>query len=1000
MGIVVMFTKTHNMMLNDLSEQVSQVESVMRPHAESYAKRIYSPYLQPSLEPIFTEAFCTQPLLGNVNMTSEQRAELHKMAKRDLDRTLRKTDLPNKCLSDFNCDVLVLETVMLLHNWNEIDDENNNTTFWEYVSNQYDLPHDDSFVNSRAYRIFKTAIKRSMKQHDKLFVSYGQKYYTTMLVHALAPKTKFYALFEQIFSFYDKTLEYQYNKNDPAIRAFAYAMKCRFESVTPDIEDEVHIKSVQSSSAIKALFINCPEYMISFVDIVVCAIDTLVATDTIQEDSYLDTLLLDWYRNRDGEERKAAKRKRSSAGSERAVTEFSNIRVTYQHEKDRVALIIPSIRLGEQSDALPLVEIYRYPNDSAPYSKKLRYYGDYYCITSRKTDIPISSLIADGSDRIKLRVVISHAGRIVYDSGTKLFRDFIIFDDNGNELLKRPDKEYVNVFITEGGELQGEDNSPHCTARSYESGYLFRILIDDRTFITVNGTHLFPLEQKVSGLTLIMSVAPITNSKYLVGQQECTIFTSQPALSITSEDEQFEKKYRLIIDDTSYTLAEYRNNNGIGTDLPCGKGIHKLRIVENLSQRRVYSLSYVVITDLIVNYSGFYYFDNFHNNGVLKIIDNSGTEHYPFKLSPGTDTMLIPYDEGKLAVEIPVLTCHLDGEPVPIDSSQTLWYNDIDMSALLEINTPRGFSASVAVGQRFINAEKVELGNIIRASHDTDVEAVGIIIRQGDGSPMQIKLFDIAYVPQFKSAPLLVESGCLLWCVEENYVGNKDSEFELSVSYKGNEIERYYVSSADEIIPIGFPIKAGVYEYTVYQKASSFFSGVEVLRRDQLILGDPAIFRFDDSALVITEAIMDSERISLKPSSGIIKNLRYIGVQPLNGETQQYPCYEGCLYYMDNGILKPYAIEDFMREGVYHEQVNPIKLWLIDDDTLALRNPSLDGLYIYKNSKSITDRRPVNWRTPEGFVENNYCNPDYYSFKIKELSEVENVQSNRSVKQH
>ena len=880
-----------------------------------------------------------------------------------------------------------------MRNWNDVDDGNGDGNedpkFWEYICNQYALPYDDeSFANSHAYKIFRMAINKSLKRHNRLQATSGQKYYTTLLIHAFAPKARFYALFEQIFAFYAATLNYQYVKSDPAFRAFIRAMKLRFESGRAGLEDNVYIKSVQSSSAIRTLFVHCPEYMRTFVERVVCSVDCLVATGMIPEASHLDTLLLGWWESRGRAERAVAKKERSSAGTVRVITEFSNIRVAYRCESGRISLVIPPIRLGEKTDAQPWITIYRHPDDNAPYSEKLGYYGDYFCITSRTAAIALNAIMPENAQRIEPRVVISIGDQVIHDSRSRLYRDFIAFDDSGGERSKRPDREYINLFIAAQGALHGEETSPDYAATPCEGGLLYRVLIDEKTFIRVNAENLFPVERMVSDLTLNISVAPVMNCRYLTGQQECTIFTTPATLTITSENEYVEKQYGLVIDGTPCPLGQYgdRSDRSFRIALPHDKDVHELRIMEHATQQRIYTLHYVVMEDFSLRFNGFYLFDNFSENGFLEISDYRGTSCYPYEILPEKDVMLVPYGEDDLAVELPVLSCHLDGETLSVNDGKIFWYHDIAMSALLEVHVPRGYSGTVVIGQRTFSTTKVELGNEIRANRYAGVEGVGIILRKGNQPPIQIKLFDIAFEPQFKFAPLRAENQNLLWCVEDNYIGDKDSQFKLLIRHRGDEVGSYRVGKDDDIISLDAPLDDGIYEYTVYEKAPGFFSQFEEILDSQFTMGDPAQFKFDDLAVIVTEAILDNERIRLRPASGIITKLQYVGERGLNGEALHYPCYEGYLQFRHDGLLHTYAVKEYERGGILREQINPIRLWLINDYTISLRSPLDDGLYVNKKWESITDRVPV--RQADQTI---YCNPDYYSFKIITGSEVEHV---------
>lgn len=976
----------------EAAEQAVNVEFVMQSHLGLYPMPMLSPSLNKLLEPVLTKAFISQPILGNIIPSEEQRKKIHILAEDVLSVALRKTYLENYGIDDFDCDVLMLETVLLLRNWSDPaandDASGDDMNFWEYIFNQYALPYDESFGNSHAYRLFRQIIKRSLKRHNRLFVNVGQKYYTTVLIHALAPKVKFYDLFEQIFAFYARTLNYQYIDADPAFEAFSQAMKSRFESGSSSVDDDVYIKSLQSSSAIKALFLCCPEYMTNFVENVVRSIDLLVAAGKIHKGSYLDTLLVDWYERRSREERFRAKRERTRAGYDRVITEYSSIRPCYRCDAGKISLIIPPIRLGKASENPPWITVHRSAGDSKPFSNKLNSYGDYFCITSSKTTLPIDEILSGGSERIEPRVIISHNNRDIYDSGSRLCRSAIAFSDDGSEINKRPDKEYVNFFVTGSGHVEGQDTSPDCTASLCGSGYLYRALIDDHTHFIVNGTSLFPVEETVGGLTLNMSIAPVSHCKYLINQQECVIFTKQPTLTISSECQAFEKKYRLIIDDEPCLLVEChtRIDRSFSIVLPDEPGVHELRIIENATHLRVHTLHYVVFEGLSLHFTGFYYFPNYSSNGSVEITDEHGINRYKYEMASNSRYMLLPYKDGDLSIDIPTLRRRISGKPVPFDAEQIIWHEDIPMSAVLELDVPRGFTCTTMIGQKSFTSEKIEIGNEIRAGYDSPIETVILLLRKDGENSLKIKLFDIAFKPFFKSPPLLVEKDALYWCAEDNYIGAADSMFKLRIYRGKKEIMRHACGRTDEIIPLNKLLEDGVYNYTIFKKTSGLFGGSEKFINDQFIIGNPALFRFENCAVIVTEAIIDGERVQLKQASGIITWLKYLGELGLNGESLHYPCYEGLLQYKYEGRLRPYATKEYEYNGIFREQLNPVKLWIINEYTISLRTPWDDGLYVNKRLASITDRTPS-----RGFGENDYCNPDYYAFKIIKQKEIWHV---------
>lgn len=959
-------------------DKLREIESVMESRSSSY---VFPPGLSNSskeLEPVLTEAFISQPIVGNISIGRKQRKLLNNEAKYAFSQALNSSEMTNYGLNSFDCDVILLNTVLLLQSWNkEEDDTNEGEGLWEFIFNQYASTYYKG-SSSREYKIFRYAIERSLNRHKRLFVEQGHSYYTTLLAHALAPKSKFYALFEQIFDFYARTLSYQYKKNDPVFRDFSIAMAKRFSGRHSRLDDDVYIKSVQSSSAIKALFSNCPEYMSAQVEHVVHAIDGLVSTGKIEKKSYLDKLLSDWYQERSKETRETDKQNRKRESSERVVTEFSNIRPVYRYENNEINLVIPAIRLGPETNDLPWIKIYRSPDDQEPYSKRLEYYGNYIVITSARTLIPIKKIITKDSVQIEPRVVISYGAKEIYDSEMRLFRQALVFDERGNELSKRPDNTYVEIYVTANSRLEGQETSHDCTLRTDEGINQWSVRFDGGTSIRVNGVSLFPLEEKIDEeISLILSHPPLSRCKYVSNNQEYDIFVNPTQLKISVEDSNLLKQYRMKINDEIYPLLKYCNDSGTvcSVDLPSSEDcFHEITIIDNSSHDTVYALQYLYIPHFSVHFNGFYYHENYVDNGSIDLFDKDGKVSYLYTLSED-QSMYLPYRDGELSIDVPRLICRLDGVELEEDPSRIIWKDDIEMHVLLEIDVPSGYSGSVMIGTKVFKPERVEIGNEIRTRNDSDIETVGVILRRQDDNPVEIKLFDVAYNPCFRARPIEVEGQNLLWCVEDNFIGPIDSIFKLNITFQGKALESIEVSNKDEIIKFENFLEEGVYDYDVFVKTPGLISTFEKMFSGKFVIGDPHKFRFDSREIIITEAVIGQDFIKLERDLGIISKLRYVGLENLSGETNPYPCYEGNLQYKDDGKRRSYSKEEVLRNGAYYEPVNPIKVWVINEYLIALRNSTGDGPYINKKWRSITDRAPNN------FNKQHYDNADYFSFE-------------------
>jgi hypothetical protein len=959
-----------------LDRSIPEIESEMQTRSGHYPFSIPTQYSL--LGDVLTKAFVSQPLLGNVHVSPEERDAIHEAAMCALEHALPRVDMSDYGLDGFYCDVVLLETVLLLRYWalneRETDTDEDERAFWEYLFGQYGLDYDVDFPRSHAYKLFQTVVRKSLYRHQRLFVRSGKKYYTTLLTHALAPVAKFRALFDQVYALYARTLKFQYYERDPVFASFVEAMQKRFAGRCIIEADDVYVKSVQSSSAIRALFQYCPNYMCALVENIVRSIDTLFARGELHEETYLDALILDWFAARGRESHKADRKRRMDLAGERPV-HVTNARLTYSYRNGEVVLDTPAIRLIDKPYVIPKALIYRYSGDTTPFCAELPHYGDFYT-TTVSMPIPINRLLLTDTKRIELRAVILAGEQVVYDSGMRLYRDAIIFDDSGREITKRPDRQYVTVFVAEGSEVAID--SLDYTEDNYENGHLYRVLVDVQTQITINQTSLLAADERAKSDRFCLSTSPVVGCIYAENQQRYTVFSHDTTLMIKGSDENQAKEYWVVIDGVpAPLLPNYDATCGMYViNLPGGDFCHVIRLVNHASNKVEYTLHYIIVNGFSLHFHGFCYFNTCSREGCLTISDYTGTYRYPYNKTLEHGSMVIPYHQGELEVDVPTLKCYLNDNPLELDANHILWYNEIPMSAVLRLDPPRGYTAQLRIGNKTFVEQRVEIGNEIRSISNVKNVPVCVEVCKGNEQPVEIHLFDIALVPQLRSAPFSIEDGHLYWYIEDTFIGEASTEFKIHLYREGNLVREYSLGCTDDVVDLGNALPDGWYEYVMWVKPPGLFSKLQELLRGQMSIGSPARLRFQNCDIVVTSTSLDGKHTRLKDKSAVITEIRYIGECPLNGEELMYPCYQGKLQDRNGDRFYTYSTTEHCHNWIWYEQVNPVKLWYINDYIIALRSPTDDGLYVDLRSKSITDIKD----NPE--TRAYYINPDYYSYRV------------------
>ena len=200
--------------------------------------------------------------------------------------------------------VLVLETINLLKGWSsELADEETSGSLWNYIFLQYGFnPENSEAAANRLYNYFRGAIKGTLAHYKRFFAPEGtQRYYTSLLLHALAPKQSIESLYSILFDFYVKNLDFQYVTEDISYKVFTKGMRARWDSRIAK-NDELQLRADAIFSGLQTLFKERPGYMAVLCDSIVKKMDAILRnenTDLIDPDrNYWDTILDEWYQRK------------------------------------------------------------------------------------------------------------------------------------------------------------------------------------------------------------------------------------------------------------------------------------------------------------------------------------------------------------------------------------------------------------------------------------------------------------------------------------------------------------------------------------------------------------------------------------------------------------------------------------------------------------------------------------------------------------------------------
>ena len=174
------------------------------------------------------------PLAGEDILTQEENQLLYQSA----NQTVKKILMGDTHITKRDEVVLVLETIELLKSWStDLLNREGAGTFWNYIFMQYGFhPENSEEAEKRLYARFRLAIRNTLDTYKRFFAPAGtHRYYTSLLLHALAPRQSIEALFNILFDFYVKNLDFQYVVEDISYKVFTKGMRARWDThITKD----------------------------------------------------------------------------------------------------------------------------------------------------------------------------------------------------------------------------------------------------------------------------------------------------------------------------------------------------------------------------------------------------------------------------------------------------------------------------------------------------------------------------------------------------------------------------------------------------------------------------------------------------------------------------------------------------------------------------------------------------------------------------------------------
>lgn len=945
------------------------------------------------LERIVEQVFQSCALLGNMVLAPQHESLLMEQAQHVFDQFLQG----QYWVTDFERDALTLAVIQCLKRWRTKDGNDESGRFWSYIYSQFGYKNEDedSGFAQRLYASMRETVSGSLTRHQRYFApeKTTQRYYTSLMLHALAPVESIENLFEILLYFFANDLQYEYVPNDAAFVAFVNAIAGRWDKELEQ-DEAVRARSLVLTSGLRVLFQERKAFMRFFCERIVYKIDGILngRKDELDEQQYLDVLLAAWIEKRGAEIRE--KMGRHSKERSRPIVEAAAIRLSYAYERGKVFLRIPSIRLEEKANEYPCLCIYQGGKEKKRIT--LDVYGRLMW-TIRAVDLPLEELEIDPDALDTLCVKIQYIDKELYCSGEKLQREYLLFDRNGNEISHQriTTGEYY-LFAGDEAEVELAEDAG-CYQLPY-MGQLYEIQLDDQSWVRVNGRELcVPLERKKT-FRHHADFAKISGAWAVMGGVQYTIYGQPIKMRFDLPEKAKSIGYHYAVDGQWKPLSNVcpGQKTFFELNLPGDAGVpHCIQFKDILQQCVVYEYRYVILPGFRYTTENTLCMDDGKQIKVEVAVQDVVYSANAYPEETGDEvTISLKGTEYDLRLRIPLVRCSF-GDDCAFSLAPILWHEDIPKDLFLQATCPQPWRAVLLLGAHAVpetagKSGMFELGNFLHGYHSEQKDdRLGLILHGPNQQMVQVPLTDIVFEEGFTQSPLRMEDGMLLWEPEGKYTGGKDTEFMLEIDVPDGDPFVYALGRKKEIVEKEFPYSFGMFMCRVLlQKKTVFTQRKKLLWRETLNVGDPNEWRFDGKYVLLKQARcwnMDGdryERIPLAENVLMLTDFQYCGMSCPNGEAEDMPEYQAWLSFYDFHIQNwRYFNDDEYSEE--YELINPVRIWLVSDTMMVLLSASGDAVYVDKRYASVVNRKlMINYDE----ARMRLCNPDYLIYSTEEYN--------------
>lgn len=819
---------------------------------------------------------------------------------------------------------------------------------WDYIFSFWDSSL--AIESGTRYLTLTNMIDRMCRDGVIPGVYTGQRYYATIMMHALVPKRNLLSFFDLCFKVYSNDFDYGFAQEDMiSCTAIADSLKS-FLTKGYSEKESVHIGSGAYNIKIGlrsfALCENNRQQFIEFINNVFDGVNTLFYREKFIPETRVDDYLLGWWQIKSELDKST---QQSEATLDRLpITTKQNVSIKYILRNKQVYLCIPPIRLDDSESNVSLkIKIGKHRvtfpiptkrgellTTSVQFEKKLDELLNDYRVDENVCKISIDAqVICD--DEILFNST-SH-------KKTSLNREFILFSEGKEEQGKI--KQTTNYFVY----VRDADTVTFPEYAEYVWGNLYSIRPKNGEVLQTDTESVLFVDKmpQSSQDNTICLVGNYANALWILDEYKCDIYPRKVVL-IVSPDYNL-KSLELRIDNNSkdskkLSVISYTQDYETGLllfDLTyLFKPVMPFEVIVHSYEkdRHLVNAKIIAVPDFDIEFSRPFYYGNLPR----KVVLTYNKECHELTWDDCALNVVFDYEDADVFIDIPYFKWRInDSEWQYAPVRQKKWHNDyVQNGDVLEIDTTHipthcSIMLSNEIEDTPYNLKqkhgRYEVGRAICALEN--YKTITAYAQTDEGE--RLNLFEVATEEQFIDCPVKYENNTFYWSPVDTYIGRYDTHFFLIIKGKGINIRREMIMQDGIIVE---NVQEGKYRITVKTNNANIFSKKDkiwnTIYEQDILVGDFIEDTFARKRMVLSRAYISKGYNFRFQKKYIIDQLI-----PLEEENT----YKGrlCELTITNKVMPLDSLRNLKGE---QETINPVKVTILPDKKLELAAGLVDDI--------------------------------------------------------